>query len=78
MKVIEVIDTLKISGNTSLVVKDDGKDLKNGIGILDDKGVPHVVLSVAMSRPDMSVENAIMNTTVILVEGTIDSKRIFV
>ena len=73
MKVYNVIDTLKIGDNTSVVIGDKGEDIKNGTGILDDKGRPYVVLSVGMSNDKGKIE-----TTTLLLEGTFESDKIFI
>lgn len=73
MRVYDVIDTLKIGGNTSIVINDRGKDIKNGIGILDEHGKPYVVLSVGMNNTKGKLE-----TTTLLIEGIFKSNKVFV
>lgn len=77
MTVLDVVGTVPLNGNTSAVIKGDGSVLKNGIGILDSDGKPHVVISVGLSSgiADMVEEK---KTTAILVEGIFSSKRIYV
>lgn len=74
MTILEVIGSMPVEENTSVIVKGDGELLKNGIGILDSDGKPHRIISVGMSSP----ENAKDRTTPILVEGKFDSDRIYV
>lgn len=73
MKAFEVIDTLKIGSNTSIIIKDKGIGLKNGTALLDDTGKPYVILSVGMNNDKGNIE-----TTTLLLEGDFKSKRIFV
>ena len=73
MKAFEVIDTLKIGNNTSIIIKDKGMDVKNGTALLDDNGKPHVILSVGMNNDKGSIE-----TTTLLLEGEFKSKKIYI
>ena len=73
MRVYDVIDTLKIGGNTSIVINDKGTDIKNGIKILDEHGKPHIVLSVGMNNTKGTLE-----TTTLLIEGIFKSDKIFI
>ena len=75
MTVLEVLDYKPLNGNTAVIVKGNGDNLKNGIGILDSNGKPYVLISVGMSSPISENED---KTTPILVEGTFASDRIFV
>lgn len=73
MKVHNVISKLKIGDNTSIVINDKGKDMHNGIGILDENGTPYVVLSVGMNNTKGELK-----TTTLLIEGEFNSNKIFV
>ena len=73
MRVIEVIDTLKIGNNTSIGIKDKCPEIKNGVGILDENGKPYIVLSVGLTKTTGEI-----NSTIILVEGDFNSKKIFI
>ena len=73
MKVIKVKDRLKIGKNTSVIIDDNGKELKNGMGVLDADGNPYVILSIGMN----SIKGS-MDTTTLLLEGDFDSDKIFV
>ena len=75
MTVLEVLDYKPLNGNTAVIVKGDGENLKNGIGILDSNGKPYVLISVGMSSP---VSEYSEKSTPILVEGKFASDRIFV
>ena len=75
MTVLEVLDYKSVNGNTAVIVKGNGDNLKNGIGILDSNGKPHLVISVGMTSPLDGEEE---RSTPILVEGDFSSKRIFV
>ena len=76
MTVLEVLDYKPINGNTAVIVKGTGDNLKNGIGILDSNGKPYLVISVGMTSP--LDDSAKERSTPILVEGDFSSKRIFV
>lgn len=73
MKVHKVIDTLQIGDNTSIIIADNGMDIKNGVGILDERGKPYIILSVGMNN-----SGGKMKTTSLLVEGHFNSKKIFI
>lgn len=73
MKVHNVISKLRIGDNTSIVINDKGKDIYNGIGILDENGTPYVVLSVGMNNTKGELK-----TTTLLIEGEFNSNKIFV
>jgi hypothetical protein len=72
MKVFNVVDMLKIGDNTSIIIDDKGADIKNGIGILDEYGKPHIVLSVGMNN-----NKGRMDATTLLIEGAFNSNKIF-
>lgn len=73
MKVYNVISKLKIESNTSIVIDDKGKDMHNGICILDENGNPYIVLSVGMSNTKGEIK-----TTTLLIEGDFNSNKIFI
>lgn len=77
MQIVEVLDTLKIGENTAVTVNSKGDGFKNGVGILDDKGLPHVVLSVAMTRVKPEHLPQSLDTITLLVEGDFNSKKVF-
>lgn len=74
MKVLNVIRTLKIGNNTSIIVNDKCKDVKNGTGVLDENGKPYVVLSVGMNK----AKGSINDTTTLLIEGEFNSNKLFI
>ena len=74
MTILEVVCTAPIKGNTTVVIKGDGSELSNGIGILDTSGTPHKVISVGMTSGQSDNER----TTAMLVEGTFDSEFAYV
>ena len=71
MLVYNVITTLSIEENTSVLIDGDGKDFKNGTGVLDDKGFPYEVLSVGMSCGDVK-------KTSLLIKGNFTSEKLYV
>lgn len=72
MTILNVIDTAEINGDTTVIVQCDDSVPKNGIGILDDNGKPHLVKSIELTSGEGT------ETTVpILVEGMFSSSRIF-
>lgn len=73
MQVHDIINTLKIGDNTSVIINDKGKDIKNGIGVLDEKGQPYIVLSVGMNKAKGSIR-----TTTLLIKGHFDSRKTFI
>lgn len=73
MRVLKVIDTVKIGNNTLIAVNDPCEDIMNGSGLLDDKGIPHVILSIGTNSNSNNI-----NITNILLEGDINSKQLFV
>lgn len=73
MRVLKIIDTIKIGDNTLIAVNDPCEDIKNGSGLLDENGVPHVILSIATNSNKNNI-----NITNILVEGDIESKQVFI
>lgn len=73
MTILNVIDTAEINGDTTVIVQGDDSVLKNGIGILDDSGKPHIIKSIGLTS------GADNETTIpLLVEGKFSSSRIFV
>ena len=74
MTILEVVCTAPINGNTTVIIKGDGSELSNGIGILDTSGTPHRVISVGMTSGQSEKER----TTALLVEGTFDSEFVYV
>lgn len=75
MTIYNVIGSMPINGNTSVVIDDNGQFLKNGIGILDDQGKPHEILSVAMTT---SYNEESLNKTTLLISGSFSSSKIYV
>ncbi len=73
MQAHNVISTLKIGDNTSVIIDDKGKDFKNGIGILDEKGNSYIVLSVGMNNSKSNRE-----TTTLLIQGHFNSEKIYI
>lgn len=71
MRAIVVLDKLKVGDNTLIAINDHCEDIKNGTGVLDDKGNLRIILSVGMS-------NGISEITNLLIEGEFDSKKIYV
>jgi hypothetical protein len=76
MVIYNVIDTLPIGNNTSVLIDGDGKYFKNGVGILDENGKPYEVLTVAMSS-GRNIDD-LLNKTSLLVKGKFSSKKLFV
>ncbi|MBQ8318979.1 MAG: hypothetical protein IJX85_11595 [Lachnospiraceae bacterium] len=75
MLVYNVIATLPIEENTSVLIDGDGKDFKNGTGVLDDKGFPYEVLSVGMSCGDA---DEMLKRTSLLIKGNFASEKLYV
>lgn len=75
MIVYDVIGNVPLDGNTSVIVKSNGEHLKNGLGILDEQGNPHVILSVAMTTSNNKTS---MDKTTLLVSGMFSSSKLFV
>ena len=73
MRVLQIMDTLKLGNNTLIAVNDPCEDIKNGSGILDENGKPYVILSIGTNS---NKEN--INITNILIEGELQSKKIFI
>lgn len=76
MTIFQVIDTLQVDDNTSVIIEGNGDLLKNGIGVLDENGKPYEVLSVAMVKEGSEPEA--LQRTMILIEGKFSSKKLFV
>ena len=68
MKTIKVISTLKINGNTSVVIDAKTTSIKHGTIIYDDKGTPHSVASADISNH--------LDKTVLLINGQFNSSTI--
>lgn len=73
MRVLKIMDTLKIGNNTLLAVDDPCEDLKNGCALLDEQGKPHIIISIGTNS---NKEN--INITNILIKGDIQSQNIFI
>jgi len=73
MRVMKVIDTLKVGNNTLIAVDDPCEDIKNGYGVIDENGKPHEIISIGTNNNKKSI-----NITNILIEGDIKAKKIFV
>lgn len=73
MRVVEVIDTLKLGENTLIAVSDSCEDITNGSEILDEYGKHHVILSIGMNntKGDMKITN-------ILIGGDFNSTKVFI
>ena len=79
MRVLKIIDTIKIGDNTLIAVNDPCEDIKKGSGLLDENEVPHVILSIATNSNKNNINiNININITNILVEGNIESKQVFI
>jgi hypothetical protein len=76
MVIYNVIDTLPIGNDTSVLIDGDGKHFKNGVGVLDENGKPYEVLTVAMSS-GKNVDD-LLNKTSLLIKGKFSSKKLFV
>lgn len=70
MRVLNIIDTVKIGNNTLISVNNLYEDIRNGSSLEDDKGIQHTILSIGTSNN--------INITNILLEGDINSKQMFV
>ena len=73
MKVFKVASSLKVGNNTSIVIDDKCIDLKNGMGVLDEKGKPYIILSIGMANTKGNME-----TTNLLIEGEFNSDKVFI
>ena len=77
MKVCEVYATMDIDGNTAASVEGGRELYGEGVGILDDNGTPHVILSVGIDCYN-HVSDDMFNKSTILIEGKFDSKRLYI
>lgn len=75
MIIYDVIGSVPLNGNTTVVVNSNGEYLKNGIGILDEQGKPHEIISVALTS---SNKESSINKTTLLVSGEFSSSKIYV
>lgn len=75
MIVYDVIGSVPFNENTSVVINSNGEHLRNGLGVLDDQGKPHVILSVAMTT---SNKESSINKTTLLVSGEFSSLKLYV
>lgn len=75
MIIYDVIGSMPLNGNTSVIINSKGESLKNGIGILDEDGKPHDVISVAIATSN-NIES--MNKTMLLISGEFSSSKIYV
>lgn len=75
MRICNVLSTLKIGSDTAVVVDGSREFFSNGVGVLDEKGRPYVVLSVGMDSGTNVVED---DKASLLIEGRFVSKRLFI
>ena len=75
MIIYDVIGSAPINGNTTVVIDGNGEHLKNGLGVLDEQGMPHEIISVAMTS---SNSEASLNKTTLLISGTFLSSKLYV
>jgi len=78
MTIYNVLSILPVDNNTAIVVECSREMFKNGIGILDEDGKPHEVISIGMDRiGNKNIEN-VSGKTSLLISGSFSSKKIFV
>ena len=76
MLVYNVIATLPVEENTTVLISGDGRNFQNGTSVLDDKGLPYEVLSVGMSCGNDVDE--MLNKTSLLIKGQFASEKLYV
>ena len=69
----KVNDTLQVNGNTVVSIQGNGKGLKNGIYVKNEKGVNYYIISVGICR---MMNGEIPNTTDLLIDGSFKGKNI--
>jgi len=78
MTIYNVLSVLPVNNDTAVVVECPREMFKNGIGVLDEDGKPHEVISVGMDRiGNGNVENMTGKTS-LLISGSFSSKKIYV
>ena len=63
----KVMDMFVVGQNTSITIEGNGKNIKQGEKLVDEKGIEHKILSVAMVE-HKNPKN-IMKSTTLLVDG---------
>ncbi len=76
MTICNVLNILPIDDDTAIVVEGSRELFHKGIGILDDTGKPHEVLSVGMDG--IIDPEVVQNRTSLLIKGIFESTRIYV
>lgn len=76
MTICNVLGSMPIGDNTSIIVDGGGELFRAGIGILDENGKPYEVLSVGMDS-GANVDD-MLNKTSLLLSGKFMSSRIFI
>lgn len=69
----KVNDTLQINGNTVVSILGNGKGLRNGIYVKNEKGVNYYIISVGTCR---MMNGEIPNSTDLLIDGSFKGKNI--
>lgn len=77
MQLFNVINTIRIGNNTSVLVAGKGTSFKNEMMVSDAKGKIYKVIAVGMSGGVLDVNNALDKTS-LLVEGIFLSNKIYV
>lgn len=79
MTIYNVLSVLPVNNNTAIVVECSRDMFKNGIGILDEDGKSHEVISIGMERIG-NIENIenMSGKTSLLISGHFSSKKIYV
>ena len=79
MRVIKVLDTVKLQDNTVVFVEDRYNCLRSGMGVIDGNGNNHVILSVGTFNPMDHLEKITsLDKTNILIKGDFNSNKIIV
>ena len=76
MKVYNILSTLDVGNNTSVIVDAPMREFYKGIGIIDENGKPHEVLSIGMSCGSDAADS--VNSANLLVQGKFVSKKMYV
>ncbi len=78
MIIYNVLDTIRIGDNTSVLIDGKSTPFKNGVGVLDGNGKPYEVLSVGMSSSSNSDTKELLSKTSLLVKGNFSSDKLYV
>lgn len=78
MFIYNVLATAKIAKNTAVLIDGKGNDFPIGTGVLDDKGLPHEILSVGLDGSFSTNVDDTLHKTSLLLSGKVNSKKIYV